>query len=94
MRKKLPAIGQAVLAGPKKYEGYVVQHERYGQKGSVCVYINWDGDGVYTDWRPEDLKPIDYRDLSASMLRSWKQEVGVTYLESLLTEAGGKEKRD
>lgn len=63
-------IGDAVsvpnYSGPR-YEGVVVEFERYGLSKSVCVYINWDGDGVYVDYLPRNLKPMDWTKLTSSM---------------------------
>lgn len=49
------------------YLGYVVEHNRYGLQDTVCVFINWDGDGVYTDWNPKYVEPSTMSELLPSM---------------------------
>ena len=49
-------IGDAILTPDKPpCEGYVTGFDRYGQKGTVCVYINFRGDGMYIDYDPRVL---------------------------------------
>lgn len=68
-------VGQPVLASSKKYEGYVVEHERYGQKGTVCVFINWDGDGIYADYEPKHLTPLAVTELTEPMRKSRLEDI-------------------
>lgn len=67
--------GDAVKV-PKKdggyYEAYVSQNrgEAYSRaEGTIVVHMNWDGDGVYVDQRPEDLVPMPIHELSTVMRR-------------------------
>lgn len=73
-KSKIFKLGDAVLVkrtGPgKPYEGFVA-HKRLNQTpGTICVYLNWDGDGIYADVDPNSLTLIGVEDLSPTMRES------------------------
>ena len=54
-------IGDAILApnyDRPKLEGFIVEFDRYGQKGTVCAYVNFEGDGMYIDYDPKYLEIV------------------------------------
>lgn len=73
-------IGDAVRV-PGDHEGFVVEFDRYGQKGSVCAFINFGGDGMYVDYLPENLRIIPVAELSQTMRRDCYEIRRKTYME-------------
>jgi hypothetical protein len=61
-------IGDAVKT-PGGYDGYVVEFGRYGQTGTVCVYIDWDGDGIYQDYDPATIEKVSVGSLKNVVMR-------------------------